>query len=203
MSKLSRPPDYFERLYAANPDPWDFETSAYEQEKYAATMVALGGRRFGNALEIGCSIGVLTALLAACCDRLLAVDVVDTALAKARARCANFAHVRFETRRVPGDWPAGGFDLIVVSEVLYFLNREDIDVCAARAVGSLAAGGYALLVNYTEAIDEPCGGDESAERFIAASRLALIRHERREKYRIDLLRKPDGAARQTGADTRD
>jgi len=192
MSGLSRPPEYFERLYAANPDPWDFETSAYEQEKYAATMAALGGRRFGNALEIGCSIGVLTALLAACCDRLLAVDVVDKAIAKAQARCAGFAHVTFENRRLPRDWPDGAFDLIVLSEVLYFLSAEDIDLCAARAVGSLAAGGYALLVNYTEAIDEPCGGDAAAERFIGASRLAPVRHARREKYRIDLLRKADG-----------
>jgi predicted TPR repeat methyltransferase len=203
MSKLSRPPDYFERLYAANPDPWDFETSAYEQEKYAATIAALEGRRFVNALEIGCSIGVLTARLAACCDRLLAVDVVDTALAKARARCAGFANVTFENRRLPRDWPAGAFDLIVVSEVLYFLNREDIDLCATRAAVSLTPGGYALLVNYTEAIDEPCNGDEAAERFIAASRLAPVGHVRREKYRIDLLRQGEGTARQTGADTRD
>ena len=65
---------YFDELYAGDPDPWGFETSAYEQAKYAATIDALEGRRYATALEIGCSIGVLTARLAPsegnCCVRL-------------------------------------------------------------------------------------------------------------------------------------
>jgi cyclopropane fatty-acyl-phospholipid synthase-like methyltransferase len=190
MSEDSRPPAYFERLYAGNPDPWAFETSAYEHEKYDATIAALGGRRFANAIEIGCSIGVLTARLAAHCDQLLAVDVVESALARAKARCAGLANVHFETRRLPQDWPEVDqkYDLIVLSEVLYFLNTEDIRRLAERAAASLAPGGYALLVNYTETIDEPCSGREAAETFRAAASgltctLAIIR----QKYRIDLL----------------
>ena len=79
--------DYFDELYAGDPDPWGFETSAYEQAKYAATIDALEGRRYAGALEIGCSIGVLTARLAEHCDALLAVDAAQAA-ADARARAA-------------------------------------------------------------------------------------------------------------------
>jgi 2-polyprenyl-3-methyl-5-hydroxy-6-metoxy-1,4-benzoquinol methylase len=179
---MTRPED-FEALYARNPDPWNFASSAYEHEKYDATIAAIGGRRYGNAMEVGCSIGVLTARLAAQCGRLLAVDIADTALASARARCAHLPHVTFENRRMPHDWPQGEtFDLIVLSEVLYFLAAEEI-----RRLATLARGGHALLVNYTEKIDEPCSGDEAAAIFIAASEMSVARHIRGEKYRIDLL----------------
>ena len=61
-------PAFFDDLYAADPDPWDFETSPYEAAKYDATIAALEGRRFASGLEIGCSIGVLTDRLRAHCD---------------------------------------------------------------------------------------------------------------------------------------
>ena len=80
-------PAYFDALYAADPDPWRFASSDYEREKYAATLDALPPRRFAAALEVGCSIGVLTRQLAARCDTLLALDVAEAALAQARARC--------------------------------------------------------------------------------------------------------------------
>jgi predicted TPR repeat methyltransferase len=190
MKRASRDPAFFELLYEADPDPWKFETSAYEAEKYDATMAALGGRRFGGGFEVGCSIGVLTARLAAVCDRLLAVDVVETALARARTRCAALGHVRFENRRLPGDWPEGeqNFDLIVLSEVLYFLSPADIAKLAALAVESVAPGGFLLLVNYTGEIDEPCSGEEAAAYFCAAAvGLRRVRQIAGETYRIDLL----------------
>jgi chemotaxis methyl-accepting protein methylase len=96
--------------------------------------------------------------------------------------------VRFENRRLPQDWPAQKFDLIVISEVLYFLNPADIRRLAKRATASLSPGGLVLLVNYTETIDEPCSGNEAADIFAAAAgRLTRIRQIIRPKYRIDLL----------------
>ena len=75
--------------------------------KYAATVEALGDRRFGRALEVGCSIGVLTELLAARCDALLAVDVSVRAVERARARLTGAPHVRVERRTLPEELPAG------------------------------------------------------------------------------------------------
>ena len=86
----------FEARYAANPDPWDFETSAYEHEKYERTLAALGDRRYGRAFEAGCSIGVFTAMLAERCDDLLAVDIAQAAVDAARERLAAVNHVRIE-----------------------------------------------------------------------------------------------------------
>jgi cyclopropane fatty-acyl-phospholipid synthase-like methyltransferase len=185
----SRDAAYFERLYAANPDPWDFTHSAYEHAKYRATLAMLEGRQVQSAFEIGCSIGVLTQMLAPQCNMLLGVDIVDAVLAQACARCAGFNHIRFENMRVPQAWPAGEkFDLIVFSEILYFLSPEDIAKAARLADENLLPGGKILLVNYTGPIEEPCGGNQAAEIFIAASeKRTAVETLRQDKYRIDLL----------------
>src|SRR4051812_39395374 len=123
----SRTAAHFQRLYEASPDPWGFASNPYEQAKYRETLLALGDRRFASGLEIGCSIGVLTRMLAPRCDALLGVDLVEQPLEAARARCADQPWVQFRRMRVPAEWSAGQFDLIVLSEVLYFLAPADID----------------------------------------------------------------------------
>ena len=76
--------EYFDELYARSRDPWSFETSEYERNKYERTLSVLARRRYRRALEVGCSIGVFTAMLAPLCDELLAVDVSEKAIAVAR-----------------------------------------------------------------------------------------------------------------------
>lgn len=58
MNKESLTPEYFEKVYAANDDPWDFQTSEYETAKYEATLTALPREKYKNAFEIGCSSAV-------------------------------------------------------------------------------------------------------------------------------------------------
>ena len=182
---------YFEKLYAENPDPWNFTASAYERTKYAATLAMLGDRRFARGLEVGCSIGVLTKLLAGPCEQLLAVDTVAQTVARAKARCAGAPHVTFECMQVPQNWPVGEFDLIVLSEILYFLHPTDIARTAALANASLVEGGVILLVNYTEDIDEPCSGREAAEIFERAvlPGISRVDHLSRKSFCIELLLK--------------
>ena len=190
MTKTSRPAKHFERLYRANPDPWDLGTSLYEQQKYAATLSVLGTRHFQSALEVGCSIGILTSRLASRCDRLLGLDFAPSAVTAARARCAPYPGVRIEQMQVPRQWPEGSFDLILFSEVLYFLDENDLMDTCAHALGSLLPGGQVLLVNYTEETDDPLSGDTAASVFIqaAAPTLRPIYQTRKPHYRLDLLR---------------
>lgn len=184
----SLPPTYFDDLYARDADPWRFATSDYERAKYEATIAALPARRFAAGFEVGCSIGVLTRQLADHCDSLLAVDVADRALGKARMRCAECHNVAFGLMNVPADWPDRAFDLILLSEVLYYLSPLDIVRTAARTRASLSPGGVVLLVHYTLATDYPCTGDTAADIFIAASGLTTGRQQREPQYRLDLLR---------------
>ena len=197
-------PDYFDGLYAADPDPWRFATSDYERGKYAATLAALPPRRFTAALEVGCSIGVLTSQLAARCDDLLALDVAEAALDQARARCPpdRCPCVRFERRAVPEAWPEGHFDLMVFSEVLYYLDAAGIRAVADKAMAALNPGGCMLLVHYLGGTDYPSTGDEAATGFIAASGLSPAFAVREPMYRIDRLDLPPlgcpGDAARTG-----
>lgn len=185
-------PDHFEQLYARDPDPWRFATSDYERDKYAATLAALPDQRFASGFEVGCSIGVLTRQLAARCDALLAVDVAESALAQARARCADLPGVQVERMVVPGDWPEGALDLVVFSEVLYYLGIPGLHLAARRTLDSLRPGGCVLLVNWHGPTDGACTGDEAAELFTAACAPALVPtlHRRTERYRLDLLQAP-------------
>jgi len=182
-------PGYFEQLYERDPDPWQFATSDYEREKYAATLEALPPGRFARAFEVGCSIGVLTRQLASRCNSLLAVDVAQGAIGQAEQRCADQPWVRFAKMAVPQEWPEGEFDLILFSEVLYYLGIPGIHEAASRTLGSLAPGGTVILANWHGPTDGACTGDEAATLFIQACRprLAPTRQSRAEKYRLDVL----------------
>jgi len=158
--------DYFDELYARDADPWGFETSRYEQDKYAATIAALGSRRYATGLEVGCSIGVLTARLAERCDRLLAVDAARAAAEVARERLAGAPHVTVERRELPEAFPAGPFELIVCSEVLYYLDEPAFEAMLDAIEQALT--GSLLAVHWRPATETyPLGGDEVHERLAA------------------------------------
>lgn len=182
-------PEHFDRLYANDPDPWRFATSDYERDKYAATLAALTQPSYVRAFEVGCSIGVLTRRLAALCDEIVAVDVAEAALRNAQARCSGLPGVRFARMVVPQDWPAGAFDLILFSEVLYYLTAAERLTAARLSLRSLLPGGAIILVNWHGPTDGDCDGNDAAEQFIAACAPALRPgfQQRAEKYRIDVL----------------
>ncbi len=186
----SLPPEYFDAVYDAHDDPWQFETSAYESAKYDATLAALPRSRYRAGFEIGCSIGVLTARLAARCDALLAVDVSERALQRARARCAALPQVRFARMRIPEEYPDQDFDLTLVSEVGYYWSMPDLVTARQMIVTHLLPGGHLLLVHWTPHVpDYPLTGDAVHEVFIARAEPEL-RHvggERSDRYRLDLF----------------
>ena len=184
------PPGYFDAIYAADPDPWRFAASEYERLKYAATLTALPRSRYRHALEIGCSIGVFTRALAQRCDAVTALDVARAALDQAQARCRDVPGVAFALMQVPAAWPAGRFDLLVLSEVVYYLDRADVARLARRAAGCLEPGADIVLVHWLGDTHYPLTGDEAADLFMdAVSDFATpTLAERSEHYRLDRLR---------------
>lgn len=178
---------HFETLYAADPDPWDYETSTYEKAKFAMTIGALPRATYHRALELGCSIGVLTERLSAVCDQVTAVDTSRVALDIARTRCP-YPHVHFLQAHLPdGDW-GDHYDLLVLSEVLYYLDRRALQALAPRLLRSLQQDAHILLVHWTGDTDYPLAGDE-ATRILRHALPVTVLHEQREpKYRLDLWR---------------
>lgn len=189
------PSEYFEDLYRSKGDPWGFADSEYEREKYAATLAALPAPRYRHALEVGCSIGIFTRALGDRCDRVTAVDTSATAIEAARERCRGLAHVEIVPMTVPANFPVGSFDLIVLSEVLYYLDRGDLARLADRCLAASAPQGDMVLVHWTGPTNYPLTGDDAAEAFIEAMRPTVrvrsrLRHPR---YRLDVTRR-GGAA---------
>jgi SAM-dependent methyltransferase len=158
---VTLPASYFDAMYAGAPDPWGFTSRWYERRKYALTMAALPRERYRRGFEAGCSIGVLTALLAERCDALLACDVASAAVDAARQRVAAYDDVDVIQLALPAAWPDGRFDLIVVSEVGYYLSPEDLEVLVTRCVDSLEPGGSLVAVHWRHPVaDYPLRGDD-------------------------------------------
>ena len=191
MTGDARDPGYFDALYAADPDPWRFETSRYEAQKYAATIDALPRPCYDDAVEVGCSIGVLTEQLAARARTVVGVDVSQAALDRAAARCATLPHVRFARLRVPDDPLPGRYDLILLSEVLYYFDTPTLIRLAENLRAVAVPGADLVLVHWLGATpDYPQTGDSAVAAFMAATRdwAQVTRQERRQDYRLDVLR---------------
>ena len=183
---------YFERLYEAEADPWAFETSPYEADKYAATLGALPRARYRAAFEVGCANGALTERLAERCDHVLAVDVAEAALARARGRCAGRGGVAIQRMEVPAEWPVGAFDLVLVSEVGYYLADADLARLRARCAEAALPGGHLVLVHWTGETDYPLSGDDVHAAFLADPAWLPVQAGRTADYRLDVLERVGG-----------
>lgn len=179
-------PSYFDELYARTDDPWGLATAAYEARKYALTMAVLPHRRYRRAFEPGCAIGVLTGLLASRCAALLAWDGASRALEQARQRVRE-PHVTFEQAHVPGEWPPGRFDLVVCSELLYFLDADDRAAFRARCLESLEPDGHLIAVHWRHAFAEASGDGDAAHAELAGTAgLQRVVHHVEPDFRLDV-----------------
>lgn len=148
--------DHLTRLYAASDDPWNHRSSAYEAAKYAASLTAIGPGPFREALEIGCGNGTLAVQLAPRCARLTVMECIPAAALSARRALAPLPQARVIEGAAPGDLPDLRPDLVLLSEVLYFLTPAEIaelgQWLAHRATGPVIA------VNWTGPTDEALDG---------------------------------------------
>jgi SAM-dependent methyltransferase len=172
---MTVPVEHFERMYERAEDPWGFASRWYEERKRTLLLASLPEPRYATAYEPGCSIGVLSGELAKRCDRLLAADASSTALGRAGTRLGQLPNVRLERHRLPDDWPTGQFDLVVLSELLYYFDPADLaDVCR-RAVGAVTPGGTLVSVHWRhDAPDHPRRGHE-VQRILADTARELLR----------------------------
>jgi trans-aconitate methyltransferase len=162
-------------MYEGSADPWDLAGRWYEERKYALTLASLPRRRYRSAFEPGCSVGVLSTRLAGRCTRLLATDRVPTAVKEATRRTRDLPQVEVQELTVPGQWPAGTFDLIVLSEILYYFDDRELRTVLDRAVHSLEAGGTLITVHWDHPVPEHHRtGSELAPLLLSTPGLQLL-----------------------------
>ena len=146
--------DSLDRLHEEQTDPWGTESRWYEQRKRDLVLAMLPAPEFAVALEVGCSTGALAEALAGRAGRVVAVDRSVAALAAARRRFGDESRVDALQLDVPHDWPQDlTFDLVVVSEVGYFLSPAELDGLVDRIVASLAPGGVVVLCHWRHEVE--------------------------------------------------
>ncbi|HEY5302870.1 MAG TPA: SAM-dependent methyltransferase [Acidimicrobiales bacterium] len=176
-------------MYRADPDPWRFSTSEYEQRKYALTVAALPRLRYRRAFEPGCSIGVLSDLLANRCDQLLSTDIVPSALELAVSRLCAKKNVTIGCYAIPDQWPEGSFDLVVLSEVAYYFDSSTLDRVVQCVLGSLDIGGHLVGVHWSGDTDYPLTAEQVHHQINGYSQFRRVARYAEDLFILDVWEK--------------
>ncbi|MDQ3517256.1 MAG: polysaccharide deacetylase family protein, partial [Gemmatimonadota bacterium] len=194
---------HFEELFARDADPWHY-TTPYEREKYERTLKMLPSGEIGNALELACAEGHFTVQLAPRVGRLVAADISEIGLERARTRCADYLNVEFRRLDIVRDPLPSGFELVICSEVLYYAGGLlTLQAVALKLAEAIAPGGHLLVTHANLLVDEPdrtgydwgfaFGAKVIGETLTRTPLLRHVRELRTPLYRIQLFRRVDGS----------
>ncbi|MGB7392840.1 MAG: bifunctional PIG-L family deacetylase/class I SAM-dependent methyltransferase [Pricia sp.] len=185
---------YFDRLYHRQNDPWNFRESPYELKKYRTALSVLGSGRLASALELGCSVGVFTEMLAGICNHLKAIDISETAVDQAVKNCHGSGNIEFLVGDVTQKFPKGRYNLITCCEIGYYLNKSDLQDLFENIYANLVPNGKVLLVHWTPFVpDYPLTGDMVHDLFENFAEkvgdLTESVHFQEDTYRLQLWQK--------------
>jgi LmbE family N-acetylglucosaminyl deacetylase/protein-L-isoaspartate O-methyltransferase len=195
---------YFDALYERHDDPWSFESRWYEKRKRAITLASLPDERYQSALEIGCSIGTITEMLAERCDSVLAIDISEAAVEQARQRLAGTpgAAGRVEVRQadVATDFPAGDFDLVVMSEVGYYFDRSSLEKVLAGVLDQLSDTGTLVACHWLHDVaDYPLSGETVHSAIRGLPGISCLLSHREDDFLLEVFsRDPRSVADREG-----
>ncbi|MFJ1803592.1 class I SAM-dependent methyltransferase [Streptomyces sp. NPDC088180] len=182
-------------MYRDAPDPWRLAERWYERRKYDLTVASLPLPRYRRAFEPACSVGELTVRLAERCDRVVACDRVESAVATARRRTSALPHVDVRHLTVPGQWPPGHFDLVVLSELLYYFDTLSLQSVLGLAVDALEPGGTLVTVHWNHPVPDHRGTGSTLARTVGSvPGLTLTADHREDDFVLQVYERdsPDG-----------
>lgn len=196
MSRL--PDEYFDSMYSQSADPWDLGARWYEQRKYAITLALLPKLHYQHAFEPGCSVGVLTALLTERCTRVTATDVAAVALKGAQRRLSELGRddrVTLLQHSIDQAWPTGSFDLLVLSEVGYYLTPNALRAALERECPRLAPGATVVAAHWRHRVDDyPMTGDQVNDVIAGTAGFHPIGSYRDADVAIEVFDTTDGSS---------
>ena len=188
----------FEAKFRDNPDPWNYAKSPFEARKRRVLRYACGSRQYGRGLELACANGETSKVLAPICLQLLAVDGSPTAVEEARRRTRNISNVQFECVSLPDGLPQRQYDLIVASEILYYLRPFDLDRLLQRIYQSLAPGGRVVCLHHTVSFDDaachPAYAQHRANAYFGARCVQML-NQSYGRFEVSAFEKRIGARR--------
>ena len=146
----------FERLYLEKSDPWELRSSAYERGKYARTLNTILENRRGSerVLEVGCSVGSFTRILAEHFAQVVALDFSDEAIARAAEYCPDKRNIRFIRANLQSLKLNAAFDVIVCAEILYYIAKKHAPAVCTQLQHLLAPNGIIAMVGEADAVPD-------------------------------------------------
>lgn len=183
----SAPIDRFGELYRAADDPWHTADSWYERRKRAVLLASLPDDRYGRIVEPACGVGQLTRELTDRADHVLAFDPVPEAVERAR-KAAPAAEI--VVAALP-DRPAGPpADLLVLSEILYYLDDTTLTASLDRLLSDLEPGAQVVAVHWRPWAPEGTRDGATAHRILAARpELRTAIEHQDEEFLLHVLRR--------------
>lgn len=197
----SRAARIFDQLYRDHEDPWSYLTSWYERRKRLITMAVLPQRRYGTVVEVGSSIGVLTAELAGRAERVLALEASELAVERSRTHLAEHRHVEVRQAVLPQDWAAAvpegrRVDLVVLSEIGYFLQPDELRTVLDQAESALTLSGQLVLCHWRHPIQGwPLDGDSVHGLISADPRFRRVVEHRERDFTVEVYARVSAAQR--------
>jgi SAM-dependent methyltransferase len=182
--------DAFEARYQKHDDPWHFASSTYELRRYQTTLSALTRDSYHTVYEPGCSVGVLTERLARLSRHVIATDFAPSAVAQARARCADLPNVDILCASVARYVPEAPLDLVVFSEIGYYFDPAELARIGNALAERLNHDGEFLAVHWLgHSPHHVMHGDTVHETLREVLPLEWLKGERYSQFRIDSWRK--------------
>ena len=178
---------FFDAMFRSDADPWNFKSRWYEIRKRQLTMACLPDAKYSRAFEPGCANGELSAALAPRCGRLLCSDGSTLAVQAARLRLAHLPQVEIKQLWVPDQWPDYAFELVVISELAYYLDADQLNELIACAKRVLTPDGTVLACHWRHPIDDcAIGGDHVHDAFARSLKLPSVCTHIEADFRIDV-----------------
>lgn len=187
MSQAAIDIDGFEKKFLDDPDPWNYANSPFEAYKRRILRQACGSRSFGRGLELACANGETSKVLSSLCLKLLALDGSPTVVAEANRRTKHLPNVTVAVANLPDDLPRQQFDLIIASEIFYYLRPLPLLRLMNGLYQNLAPSGRIVclhhVIDFDDAATRPAHAQHMADDYFG-SRCSIVLKQSHGRFAV-------------------
>jgi 2-polyprenyl-3-methyl-5-hydroxy-6-metoxy-1,4-benzoquinol methylase len=186
---------YFELKYLRG-NPYPVEIDPQEIEKFDRAFNCIKGRQYSSILEIGCGEGYFLEMYLLLSDRILATDISKLALKKAKERVGDKKNIEFRQFDIVRNNLDERFDLVICSEVLYYLTLDQLKSIIPKVFGYMKEDSNLLSIHARSLGDDASGvpykafGARTIHQFLeSAGGLKTLKRDILENYEIVLYQR--------------
>jgi 2-polyprenyl-3-methyl-5-hydroxy-6-metoxy-1,4-benzoquinol methylase len=139
--------DFQGRYLKKSSDAWGYLNDIRHQQRRERILSRLPNLSGKKVLEIGCAEGFITERLIAQANTVIACDLSEIAVARAKSYCQDASNATFLAADIRSEIPGNNFDICVASDVLYYLSENENRSLAKRLSDHMTSDGMLLFAN--------------------------------------------------------